>query len=43
MCEETGVGSGRVWNEDLLFSTEQDATNFARSQGACTQAEMQVA
>jgi hypothetical protein len=43
MCKETGVGSGRVWNEDLLFPTEQDATNYARSQGACTRAEMQVA
>lgn len=31
MCRETGVGSGSVYNEDRLFSTEEDATAAAQS------------
>lgn len=29
MCNETGVGSGTLWDEDLLFRTEEDAMSAA--------------
>ena len=28
MLEETGVGSGTIWNENRLFSTEDEAKEF---------------
>ena len=28
MLEETGVGSGTVWNEERLFATEEEANEF---------------
>ena len=28
MLDETGVGSGLIWREDRLFSTEKEANNF---------------
>jgi hypothetical protein len=29
MCRETGVGSGQVWREDVLFATREEATAAA--------------
>lgn len=28
MLEETGIGSGSLWKEDRLFTTEKDASDF---------------
>ncbi len=28
MLEETGVGSGMLWQEDRLFATEKEASDF---------------
>lgn len=30
MLEETGVGSGSIWNEDRLFATENEANDFCK-------------
>lgn len=32
MCEETGIGSGTVWNEESVFSTEKEARVYADRQ-----------
>lgn len=42
MCNETGVGSGRVWKEQLLFPTPEEAEEAARNMGAVTRAELKV-
>lgn len=33
MCEETGIGSGRLYDADKITSTEEDARILARAQG----------
>ena len=30
MLDETGVGSGRVWKEERLFATEEEADKFCK-------------
>ena len=40
MCVETGVGSGTIYDEDLLFPTEQEATVAATARAAVSNSAM---
>lgn len=42
MCVETGVGSGRVYNESSLFASEADARQSAEEQTRAEQARLDV-
>jgi hypothetical protein len=40
MAEETGIGSGSLWNESKVFATEEEAEEAARADGAVRKAEL---
>ena len=43
MCEETGIGSGSLWDEDRLFETETEAWIYAETQAELKRAHNEQA
>ena len=42
MCRETGVGSGRLWDEENLFRSREEAEAIARRRGAVRVDELEL-